>query len=92
MRVMKMQKMIEILRSHPDLTVDDAVKRGYSKSTYFSAKKRIREARADNPEPTDHDALVDLIQRLEQMGVIELHYKNKELEVIRKVHQRVSVP
>lgn len=82
--------MIKLLREKPGLKSEEAEKKGFSKSTFYLAKKMIKEEEASRPERSRHDALTKLIEQLDAMGIIELHYKNKELEVVRAVREKVS--
>lgn len=87
----KTEKMLRLIRKNPDMNARDAVGKGYSEATFYTAKKKLREQEprpeVDQPRQRQHEPLVELMERLEEMGIIELHYKDHELEVIRR--QRV---
>lgn len=76
MKKTQLQKAIQFIREHPDLTAQEATQAGrFSKSTFFKAKGMLRESPAkDNP-------FAALVTKLKEMGVQELHYKDGRLRV-----------
>jgi hypothetical protein len=87
---LKLEVASEWLRRHPDANESLAVKRGFSKATFYAAKRKLKGEQALAPQP-DRDTLqgahplVHLILQMEErLGLVEFHYKDGVLEILQR--------